>query len=214
MVLADTIDSCSQLNLPIRNLRMIIFGDLLKEHLGSIKVKYDVNSDDYYSLLRRVAVEHKLPEDTPLEKLIELTSADYEKWANFIYNGTRITPKNYSYVCPNVVVQTKLMLNSIDKIIEWIYNTIKTAESVDDRMGSATYKSSMMTFLDEDDISYDPSRYVNAKEQSKDPFSKDNLRLKIKQLRSFKASIIQIFHKSYGKNSPFASLNLSDQIAI
>lgn len=214
MVLTNTIDNCQCTRVNMRNLDVLLFLGKLKETAGTIKVKLEMLSEDYYSILLRCAKKNNMNKDAPIGDIIEQSMNDYVKWNISANRGSEAIYKN-AIVCGGVVNDVRRLIDNIDKVIRRLQESIKTADSSDDRIGKTNYENafSIYNISDYGDVSSN-MKELNKIYTGKEPFSKESVQLKIKTMRAFKSIVINIFNKTFGKNSPFAELNLIDDLIV
>jgi hypothetical protein len=190
--------------------------DNLRELLAIINTDFSIKADNLSSLLNLFTTHNKLENESLPRKML-LLHEEYLKYKKEFLEK----PNPYdSYTVENMLIdEINKIIKTINKNIEFSYNSIKNVESSDVRLNKATMDS---LFKEYDTMNYDTyigvfnqcgneENKLNA--EHKDIFSKESIQLTIKKLRIFKAGVIASFNKYFGKNSDFAELDLFSQLS-
>lgn len=192
------------------------FSDKLKEMEVNLKANTDAFVYDINMAMKKTAEFHKITfNNNKIDVVYKQMMKDFFSCASKLNKS--VSPENYSYKTGEgiadplkyaSVIFTRYVRN-IDVCINKCLAIVKSVDATEDVLNKANYTSIL---LNDDSLSWMKLSEEQEKlyKSGKDIFSKESFMLNIKKLRTFKARVVRIFNKAFGKDSIFAPFNLHD----
>ena len=204
------------LNLPRRQLRVAAFrGEGLKELSVAMRARIMETSNDLVRIIENFAELKNIKGGFP---------AKYEALEKFAYSRTELNDifrnKEYEYGLTGIIRVLRTNIKYIDSIIANTQVSYKIEDSNDERWNKGSIKHALYATGRDIEFQYhdiyDEEKYneIDAilKKKKLDIYSPEYGKIVVKALRSYKSDLISTINRYFGKNSPFAEMNLIDII--
>lgn len=203
-------------NLPRRQLRVAAFrGEGLKELSVAMRARITETSNDLVRIIENFAELKNIKGGFP---------AKYEALEKFAYSRTELNDifrnKEYEYGLTGIIRVLRTNIKHIDSIIANTQVSYKIKDSNDERWNKGSIKHALFVTGGYNEFQgidiYDEENYneieIILKKKKLDIYSPEYGKIVVKALRSYKSDLISTINRYFGKNSPFAEMNLIDII--
>jgi len=216
VIVDEFFNTVRSFNLPLRQLRVAAFrGEGLKELSVAMRARITETSNDLVRIIENFAELKNIKGGFP---------AKYEALEKFAYSRTELNNifhnKEYNYGLTGIIRVLRTNIKQIDSIISNTQVSYKIKDSNDERWNKGSIKHAL--YVTGGDIGfqgpdiYDEENYneIDAilNKKKLDIYSPEYGKIVVKALRSYKSDLISTINRYFGKNSPFAEMNLIDII--